>query len=386
MSDVAVQNNPYETVDWGSVEYHKIECHMHSLRENTDYPLLAHEMVDAYAGQGPGDDGHTLPDGEEYTFITMADKSWDPLPWPWTDFETIIDQDGIENRDPVEMGVVAVPGTEVVATPHLIASCIEIDDRQLKYGGNALRNSIESVVEQEELHNPSDVGGMAWLAHPTTHTDGDEWLRIKHLFDKWSHDDGFLGLEAMSKEQFAEDLWDRLLTRFAPDRPVWGFGADDTSTGQASIGGPIDRRQTTLLLEPGDFDPDNQQASLEAAAQAMRDGRMTISIRDEWDPETDEYPTTPKINEIYVADDGTSITIDSQDYDSIEWVCCGEVVETGETIELGPEHMGYVRANLHKSSSADATTTTQPFYLNSHRHATGVKDAEFTDATFNTEQ
>lgn len=158
---IGIVDDPYEEIDWGDVEYHKSEFHNHSHRfrdssRDHDGPSAVAEL---YQGSGTDrDNGNTLPDGEEYTIFATADKGYDPMAWPWTDYESIDYSDAPGgyrdpiNLDPESMGVVSFPGAELVGGDEDVSSIFSTFSPGSDYQATR-HEQIEDVIENETDHH-----------------------------------------------------------------------------------------------------------------------------------------------------------------------------------------------------------------------------------------
>lgn len=391
MADISVKNNPYAEKDLSSVDRRRLGAHIHS--GQTD----PHETADFYAGDGPDPEGNELDDGDEFHIFHMDHGDFsEPYLWDTSgaygkgwDFSEI-DSDW-EDRDPAAMGpdgVVALPGAEgsPASGPvdHLMALFTSITESDIN--DDVLTadrvNAGEVILDRDEFATPAP---LVYLGHPSTYEEPDEWPEWFEEFDRWGLDDGFIGLEAYSKESRDNDkdlqIWDKINTRFLPDRPVWGISAENSKLG-GSIGelGGVATRFNTLLFDDGGFDPDDQEGTRQRAVDILRDGAYFIKNREQWDPDTEDTPTNPTITEI-VVEDGT-ITIEAEDYTAIKWYSkYNREVATGETIHLEPEYAPFVRATVENTNSPTTETSTQPFGLNAEVVAT-ARDINARDVNY----
>lgn len=351
-------DNPYSSLDWSTAEQHKFEFHMHP-GKNPDWPdeWGPHDMIDLYMDAG-------------YTVICVGEEADVEQPWPWTDLTSL--NGNYENRDPTSLGVVALPGTEDNMPEHvgyLFTTLINEDVDRINY---SRPRGIRYAIEREDHHVPD---ACTFLAHPNRYLAdaSEDWIKYGYEFAKYSLDDGNFGMEVASKggTHNNETAWDNLLEEFMPHRPIWGIGADDASGENQVRGDMVDIRITTLHLDPGEFDPSDQEGSRVAIRQAMKEGRMTFSEREGWDEDTEDPTTIPTINEITV--DDLKITIDADDAETIQWFANGgEEVETGSEITVTEDESPYVRARLSVESDPDVTditgmTWTQPFGIDDGR-------------------
>jgi len=344
--DVRVAHNPYDTVDWETVEQHKSEFHNHRRGRMV---CCASKIIDLYQERG-------------YTVYAAAEKSFEKMNWPWTELSSVYPD--FENRDPEAMGVVAFPGTEwtTKGIEHVDSLFSTVNDRAVDTDRIEDRSdAIDRTLDREDHHVPGSNGGLAVIAHPNRHGSPGDWQRYEPEFRRRSREAGLLGIEAFNKEAPNNEdigLWDNLLSAFAPERMIWGFSVDDPH--EYRVGHDVDIRWTTLLLDETEFDPSDQVGSRKAAAAAMREGRTLIHQREEWNDEEESAPVVPTVESILVDEAAGEITIEASDATVIQWFSNGSVVETGETISLSPEHVPYVRAHLW---SARGQTSTQPIGL-----------------------
>ena len=343
---VRIAYDPYDGVDWDAVDHHKCEFHNH-VRGPMEEPA---EIVDLYHELG-------------YTVFAVADKGSSPMKWPWTGFSDV--DSSFENRDPEELGVVAFPGCEFTVTEHVSSIFSTLDHAAADADEIEERwDQSEQIVERTDHYVPEDGGGMAVLAHPATYYDDpdEDWERYRTDFESLTREQGMVGIEAFNRAAILRDdvhLWDNLLSHFAPDRMIWGFGVDDPT--EYEYGFDVDVNWTSILLDDAEFDPSDQPGSRRAAANAVTAGRTLLHRRRLWDPDSSDPASVPRVRSIDVDPDAGEITIDATDYDALEWVGDGDVVSTDETLVLAPEHVPYVRAHLSNEDGGE--TSTQPFGL-----------------------
>lgn len=359
--------DPYEGIDWDTVEHHKAAWH-NQVREDIG---TAHELIDMYVGEGPDPAGNTLQDGEEYTVFAAGNKGTQRMLWPWDELSDI-DPD-YENRDPEDLGVIAFPAAEIQKPKHVCSlfSTVQDDDIDSDFD-TSLSDHIGNILAAEDKAVPNGEH-MTSLAHPLRNEDKPAVHRIhKQFYDMWidhSMDDGHIGVAAANKESGVRGrdvrFWDKLLTRFAPHRMIWGFGEDDPYE-YRGIGEDVAMQITTLLLDESEFDPSDQSGSRKAAAEAFREGRSLFHDRADYD--ASDPPTYAHINSIDI--DGTEITLDVEDRGdyTIHWFSNGREVGRGSSFEIEDKHFPYVRAEMR---TVETTTYTQPWAISAPRAETG---------------
>lgn len=385
---VGIDNNPYAGIDWESIGQFKYQYHAHV----RDFYDEVAELIDFYAGDGVDSNGIALHEGDEYE---LPAPSWNSGPncpyWPWDNLSQY-DCWG-ENRDATEVGdgVVALPSTEVGPTNHVNA--LFGYGRDDDYGEHVdienLEELVEYLVDDEEYTevDGSDETPLVIPAHPqryylesSSSTHADEGLEMYlEIFEKHSLEDGLIGIEALTKEwddhrdfqgeEFATRWGNVELTGLIMDeirRPLWVFGADDPNDGE--LGFDMDRRWTTVLLDPSDYDPDNQASSRRAIYDAIKNGHLFASQRVKWDPDTDQPADVPEIESVVVDESSETITIETDG--QVRWINAqfgvdmGDEIETGETFNWG-EHENVV-SGRHifphvTTGNPDGETLLQPF-------------------------
>jgi len=165
-------------------------------------------------------------------------------------------------------------------------------------------------------------------------------------------------------------LWDGLLENVIPaGRNVWGFANSDSH----DIG-DIDTSFEVFMM------PENTVANVRTA---MENGtffacgrRARPELGDSFVGEGD-YPT---VTNITVDDSTDRITVTGADYDTIEWVAKGEVIATGNTIDLNAyeDQIGcYVRAQL---KGPGGICFTQAFAVDDGLEHPGLPEPPFFEA------
>jgi hypothetical protein len=368
--NLTVVVNPYETVNWDTFGHHKAALHVHTLQSD-GYHMLE-EVVRAYQDAG-------------YTILAITDHDifepnqqirWgnleegrgshlpaDPKPenypanttWPWTDFEA---------PSPGELDMTGIEAAELTSGHHM----------------NSFFTSFgvkpdEEMSEDEQLQAVGETGGVAFLDHPGI--DADWWTRrpIEWYVERFeTHSPEYLaGFEVTNapadRVTYDERLWDQLLARFMPDRPIWGFGTDDMHN-LANVR----ESDSVFLLE---------ELNQDAVQQAMRDGQFYFRWSSRQIDFREGRGTFPSIRRIDVDDEAGTITLEAADYDEIRWISApeslemiedyqtsnepwqpGRVVETGSTLNYRetPGINNYVRIELNRTEGDHIFRTfTNPF-------------------------
>lgn len=271
--------NPYENVDWKNTKHYKVNFHTHT--KNSDGSLTGDYVVDTYAQHG-------------YSIIVITDH--DILTWPWTDFSKI--KPDWKDRDPDSMKVLTFPGIELDDPHHRGTYFAQI------HGGCY---DLDSTFRQAR-----DSSALVIMNHP-----GRYW-KIKKIYtpgEKFSPEwyieylkeyPEIVGLEVYNRptdvNPFDRILWDEILTRLMPDRPVWAFANDDMH----GINQMMGNYQFMLMNE----------LSVPALKAAMKKGAFYCSN----EPGHTGSALAPKIDSVVVNQKHKTIKVFSPDYESIRWI------------------------------------------------------------------
>lgn len=294
--------NPYNGVDWNIFSHNKANMHTHTTA--SDGGLGVAEVIDLYKQAG-------------YTILSITDHDYPqhtPLTptWPWTDY----------GRDPTELGMVAIKGNELSNHHHI----------------NSYFSDVYGTPENSEHSQFTDIAnnnGLATMQHPYWHhvnskTRGYTFPWYKQYYQKYPCLIGLEVLNPLSQKAFDFALWDYLLMRFMPLRPIWGLGNDDFhNMAQFS------KNRNVFLLN---------SLSEDTVRGAMIQGCFYFCTGN-----------APIINKIQI--DQENITIDVEG--NIDWISNGKVIGVGNTLRyFNNIYVGrYVRAVIKN----DGETYTQPF-------------------------
>ncbi len=391
--------NPYEKVNWSSFEHHKAALHVHTIQSDGSHTV--DEVVRTYRDAG-------------FTVLAITDHDWnypkvtwdpdlkapsypkDPKPanypanptWPWTDYG---------GPDPEELGMVGIQANELTFRHHInsyfsnYGIWYERTGRAAPYGGIVDEEGNE-IWEDDQLNDIKDKGGLGIINHPSTLDEYGWWERkpLEWYVERFRNHsaDYLLGIEVTNVEAGTVDkmqelikydlgLWDQLLARFMPERPVWGFGVDDMHVFYATPAWnwkPVDA-YTVFIID---------ELTEAAVRDAMVNGQFyfvkstrLINIQE------DDMSVFPVIERIEVNEDAGTITIAASDYDQIKWISApesletledyktsnqpwslGRVVHEGETLDINssPHIKNFVRAELIRTEGEITYRTfTNPF-------------------------
>lgn len=197
-------SNPYEGIDWDTIERHKSTLHSHT--DKSDGRLTPTEAIEGYEQLG-----------FNVLSITDHDNIGNPKPtWPWPY---------------VPEGMLPVKGNELSYQHH-------INSYFTDYYGSSSGSEYESLAAIESQ------GGLSVFVHPGRYHTPEEWewyIPYYHNFDS------LFALEVYNMgNRYPSDraLWDNLLAHFMPDRPIYGMSNDDMH-----LKGAMGINWNTLLLE-----------------------------------------------------------------------------------------------------------------------------------------
>ncbi len=367
--------NPYEGIDWETTEQHRANLHTHTT--HSDGSKAPHERIDEYHEHG-------------YTILSLTDHDTynprGPLTYPWTDLAessywtewepgTLLLKHHIvlhnrvhyrclashhssaatepgegadwqavweltpawENRDPQELGMVAVQGVEVSSTFH-------IGSHFNDFTGEGASNE-DYVLREIQARD-----GLAQFFHPGRYTHNDPTQLVDWFAGYFKDYDCLVGLEVFNRaHRYPTDraLWDNILLQTLPDTPVWGFAGDDNHVSDTDWDFLVS--WTVFFLD---------ELTVEAVKEAYRSGSFLACNRT-----ASGAPEPPVVSSIKVTG-GTVIALHATGYDVIRWIADGQVIAESPSVDVSTLDALYVRAELVKQGpGGEARTLTQPFAL-----------------------
>ncbi|HOL35836.1 MAG TPA: hypothetical protein PKW86_08195 [bacterium] len=324
----AVENtyfiNPYDGITWEQVGQYKANLHIHTTA--SDGKLHPQNIVDIYASSG-------------YKILSITDhsemnKNPGNITYPWENFKSLITSNGktglYEDRNAKSIGMIAVPGREI-SQDHDVGSYfnLNIDIASAK--------TIEDVIESIEKNQ-----GLAVLVHPGRYHFTDAWY--VSLFKKYPVIVGMEVYNQGDRYPSCKTIWDNVLTKLMPDRPVWGFSNDDAHRVEH-----IGKNWNMFLLS---------NLTTEELRNAMEKGHFYFIYC------PDGVNSTPAIiKKIEVDNKNMLIHIEAINCSKIEWISNGKIVGTGPEYQIKTSDgkvANYVRAKLYGSDNRSVTET-QPF-------------------------
>ncbi len=317
--------NPYATVDWESVEHHKAALHVHTLQ--SDGLHMVREVVHTYRDAGftilaltdhdQVGPNFRVPEGEKGSYYPKGPRPENypaNTTWPWTDYGT---------EAPEELGMVGIQGAELSFRHHINSLFTPYGTQ----GDYVIARRMRTHGEDDQLLHVKATDGLAFINHPGI--DAGWWERkpLKWYVDLFGEhsSDYLIGMEVTngnpSWEKYDEGLWDQLLVRFMPERPIWGFGTDDMHRME-----DYHQSHTVFLLDG---------LSKEGVREAMETGRFyfTKSSRRADLRQTEKLDEFPAIERIDVDEAAGTITIHGSGYDTIKWISAPQSTEAREDYE-----------------------------------------------------
>ena len=324
-SHTYVIHNPYDDIDWSTIEYHDGNFHTHTVF--SDGRILPHDVIDAYQALG-------------YSVLALTDhntshyQSWPSTLYPWNTLHTIAqetDNESWQDRNPSILDMIAVQGSEISQNDDI----------------GSLFNDFVGIgeTEAEALGAIETRGGLSIFYHPGRYDRSDQWYVDMFL----QFPSSLLGIEIYNqKDRYPEDRdrWDRILFLTMPERPVWGFGNDDMHS-YSHLGW-----NRNVLLLP--------QLTETAVFESLSSGEFFV-----FKPYLRMTMSDIRISNITVSDHNITLDIEGE-YNSIHWITYYSGTQESEVIAVGttfstvslPEDSSFVRAVLF---SANGMLYTQPF-------------------------
>jgi len=316
--------NPYEEVDWSTFTHHKAALHVHTLQ--SDGYQMVDEVVHAYSDAGFSilaiTDHDIFPPNARIRWGDLAPEFGthfpeDPKPenypanttWPWSDFEA---------PSPNSVSLIGIESVELTSKHHMNAF-------YTNYGVFP----DDDISVQEQIQAVKETDGLVIFNHPGL--SADWWTRqpvewYANHFEKFSPD-VLIGMEVTNgppeRETYDESLWDQLLARFMPERPIWGIGTPDMHE-------LTDSRQSHTILLLGELNENTVREAMEKGQFYFNKSTRRMDLS-EGEGGLDLFPA---IEQIEVNQDAGTITVKASNYDKIKWITAPETLETLEDFNI----------------------------------------------------
>ena len=346
-------NSPYKNVNWETYGQYKADFHAHS--NESDGSPQPYDTVEEHYRKG-------------YDILALTDHNVTNTTWNRKDDPTgkgrvyLTDERYNEIKNGTDRdgrGMVAIQNSdEQSQSDHLNTFFAPFNNTS----GATLESNIAKCEE---------VGGISHINHPGRYTGGkntsgtagedasNDPKNIQKYVDLFMKYNSCVGMEIINKldgDSYSDRiLWDNILKETTKEgRFVWGFSNDDTHSNSAT------GHSYNMMLLPENT-ATNVRAAMESGAfyasakVAKREGYTNTNI-----DEINDYQP-PVITNISVDDKEDTITIEGDLYNTVEWIADGEVIATGNTIDLNDYEdkiNNYVRAQL---KGDEGISFTQPF-------------------------
>ncbi|MCM8784810.1 MAG: hypothetical protein NC827_01410 [Candidatus Omnitrophica bacterium] len=278
--------NPYEDIDWGKVKRYKVNLHTHTTE--SDGKETPEKVISLYKLKN-------------YFAIAITDHN--KLTFPKSDI------------------IFLIPGVEFGKNQqHHIVSLFSFN----------IPENIEKLNEEEILKYVDEKKGISFFAHPGRYKKNIDWYI--NLFERYKNLVGIevlnTGIQTKGKVYGDTDIWDEILKKTMPERPVWGFGNDDFhNISQLAINWNI------LLIEKPEEDE---------IREGIKKGKFyTSSVILGTD--------LPNLKRIIVNKKTGEIKIDCENFEEIKWVSDGNIVGYGKELNYKRNEniKRYLRVEIH---------------------------------------
>ena len=338
----AIANNPYAEIDWATVNQYKSNFHTHTTQSNdaSDGFTTAY-VVDKYHAAG-------------YKILSLTDHDYNPYPWElFPQYMTTVPA-----RDPEALEMLAVPGNEL--SKDNTNSWSERTGGQFNHHNDFFtgRQGQEFASLQESYAYTYALGGMQIINHPGQYWSIDNTYSETQKDGPGWHAKNFqtfpslIGLEVYNQGNRRPNdriLWDQILQRTMPQRPVYGYSCDDTHNNEQLF-----RNYNYMLME---------DLTTEELKDAMRKGESYFC----YEPKGSGEGKAPRIRGITVNETQQTITIEANGL--VHWIYATDktssaassarstVVGIGNTFSYAGYQGSYVRAFI---TNVFGETCTQP--------------------------
>ena len=355
-----ISNNPYADIDWSTINQFKGNFHTHTTQSNdaADGFTTAY-VVDKYHAAG-------------YKILSLTDHDYNPYPWQL--FPQFLP--GVQARDPQTLGMLAVPGNEL--SKDNTNSWHERTGGEFNHHNDFFtgRQGQEFTSLQESYAYTYALGGMQIINHPGQYWNlGTTYSETAKNGPGW-HANNFktypslIGLEVYNQGNRRPNdriLWDQILERTMPARPVYGYSCDDAHNNDQLF-----RNYNFMLME---------DLTTDELKDAMRKGETYFC----YEPAGTGEGKAPRITAINVDEEAQTITIETNG--EVQWIYGTDktstaasstrstVVGAGNTFCYKGFQGSYVRAFI---TNVYGETCTQPICFVDKNAPVGIEE---TDAT-----
>lgn len=338
-----ISNNPYQDINWATINQYKSNFHTHTTQSN--------DPIEEFTTANVVDKYHAA----EYKILALSDHDY--CSYPWNLFPQFMS--GVPARDPEALGMLAVPSNEL--SKDNTNSWSERTGGQFNHHNDFFtgRQGQEFASLQESYAYTYALGGMQIINHPGQYWSLDNTYTETQKDGPGWHANNFrtfpslVGLEVYNQGNRRPNdriLWDQILERTMPNRPVFGYSGDDTHNNEQLF-----RNYNYMLME---------NLTTEELKDAMRHGASYFC----YEPKGSGEAKAPRIQQIMVDETAQTITIDANGL--VYWIYGTDMTSTaasstrssvvgiGNTFNYSGFQGSYVRALITNNFGE---TCTQPF-------------------------
>lgn len=323
--DRYLSSNPYEGIDWASVNQYKGTFHVHT-DWKPDCSLPAHNMIDRYHSK-------------DYKILPLTNHNYNTYPMSLLDMF----KPEWENRDMESMGMLSFPAIELSKNNHHNDFFTGRCD-----GGADLEKSFAMTKE---------MNGMQIINHPgqywsidTKYSPGEKNSPEWHAKNFMNYET-LVGIEAYNQGNRRPNdriLWDEILSLTMPERPVYGYSNDDSHHDYQCF-----TNYEFMLMD---------ELTVPALKNCMKKGNFYAS----YEPSGTGNALAPRIKDVIIDDLSKTITV-TPDNGTVYWIAGVEnygkdrksaVIGVGNSISYENIRTPYIRAMVKNKYGE---TILQPF-------------------------
>ena len=352
-------SSPYENLDWDKMNQYKAQLHTHTLY--SDGTVDIKDVVEEYYALG-------------YDILAVTDhgvvnKGWNRVPEVMdligynqyiTNFVPVSNERykelttgvGRDGRPMLDVSYGIELNALVVRKNHVNGFFVdygngiigEEEDYESVIAGNSAAGGItvinhpgDFIYANRDQSKARDINNLKIFAEPLLKYDSCVGIEIFNLRD--------------TSDRADRVLWDTLLQYTIPQgKNIWGFSNDDSHA--------LDDIGVTqeIMLMP--------ELSNDALRTAMENGTFFACSKYARNEMGEDFVGTgdyAEISKVIVDDEADIIAVDATNYDVIEWIADGEIIATGDTLDL-KEHSDeigcYVRFQIKNEGGI---VCSQPF-------------------------
>jgi len=271
--------NPYEGVDF--TQSLRLKTNLHSHTTVSHGKQTASEMIVAYANHG-----------FDVVAITDHDKAYIRP----TEFLNVLGRD-----------MLIIQGSEITMTHHFNSLFTEYG----KTDGVTVESALRAEINK--------ANSVLFLCHPGMHNWFYQMPWYWDIYQKFPKEN-LVGIEVINaKDEYPSDKihWDRVLTGVAPHRNVYGFANDDAHS-YSEIGFSYNEFFT-------------EHFTIDEVRNAIVNG---VSFFYSTSTVKNAQGALPYVNNITIDPELLTITVEAENFNRIDWICCGQVISNKNSISI----------------------------------------------------